>query len=238
MPLPRIEHEIPGAYQLDALLKGRALQRAWHRARLDLVACVLPPARDSLSLDLAAGAGIVTWKFRDSRVVSVDLRIEACRAICDHTPGARAIVAELGRLPFRAATFSQLYFLETLEHLTPDQGRQTLAEIRRVSRPGARCLITTPNYRSHWVALEWVLDTLRLTPPLANGQHVSRYDSGALARAAEDTGWRVVRLGSFNLLAPIAGIASRTIGAWTVHAEARRAGRAGALLYAVCEARS
>src|SRR5437899_1145070 len=110
MPLSRIESEIPGAYQLDALLSGWPLQRAWHRARLDLVARVLPPARDSLSLDLAAGAGIVTWMFRDSRVVSVDMRVDACRAIRDHTRGARAIVGELGRLPFRSATFSQLYF--------------------------------------------------------------------------------------------------------------------------------
>ena len=38
MPLPSVEREIPGAYQLDALLRGRRLQRAWHRARLDLVA--------------------------------------------------------------------------------------------------------------------------------------------------------------------------------------------------------
>ena len=36
MPLPSLEHDIPGSYQLDALLRGRALQRAWHRARLDL----------------------------------------------------------------------------------------------------------------------------------------------------------------------------------------------------------
>ena len=236
MSLPRIEDEIPGTYQLDALLRGRRLQRAWHRARLDLVGCVLPPGLDSLSLDLAAGAGIVTWRFPKSRVVSIDLRVDACRAIRAHTPGSRAAVAELGLLPFAAKTFTHLYFLETLEHLTPDQGCQVLEEVRRVSRPGARCLITTPNYRSHWVALEWLLDAMRLTPLLANGQHVSHYDSSTLARAARAAGWRVVRLGSFNLFAPFAGLVSGTIGAWTVGMEARRACNAGALLYAVCEA--
>jgi ubiquinone/menaquinone biosynthesis C-methylase UbiE len=236
MPLPHVESEIPGAYQLDALLRGRRLQRAWHRARLDLVARLLPPACDSLSLDLAAGAGIVTWQFQQSRVVSVDLRIDACRAIRAHTRGAHAIVAELGRLPFRPATFSQLYFLETLEHLTLDEGRRVLEEVRRVTRAGGRCLITTPNYRSHWVVLEWLLDALRLTPPLAKGQHVSQYDSETLGRTAEATGWRVLRLGSFNLFAPLAGIVSPAVGAWAVDVEARGAGHAGALLYAVCEA--
>jgi SAM-dependent methyltransferase len=236
MPLPRIEHEIPGAYQLDALLQGRPLQRAWHRARLDLVARVLPPSGASLSLDLAAGAGIVTWRFRNSRVVSVDMRVDACRAIRGHTPGAPAAVAELGQLPFSSGTFSQLYFLETLEHLTLDQGRQILEEIRRVSRPHARCLITTPNYRSHWVILEWLLDALRLTPQLADGQHISRYTCATLADAVQTAGWRVVHVGSFNLLAPFAGIVSSTLGAWTIDVEARAAWHAGALLFAVCEA--
>jgi len=81
------------------------------------------------------------------------------------------------------------------------------------------------------------LDTSRLAPPLTKGQNVSRYDSDALARAAETTGWRVLRLGSFNLFAPFAGIVSRTVGTWATGVEARRGtGHAGALLYAVCEA--
>ena len=67
-----IEHEIAGGYQLDALLRGWAPQRAWHRARLDLVAHVLPPAIGSLVLDAAAGSGIVTWKFPEANIISTD----------------------------------------------------------------------------------------------------------------------------------------------------------------------
>jgi ubiquinone/menaquinone biosynthesis C-methylase UbiE len=154
MPIPRVEREIPGGYQIDALLHGRPLQRAWHRARLDLVAAVLPPPPDGLSLDLAAGSGILTWRFKPARIVSVDMRGDACRAIRAHSPGAPALVAELGQLPFAAGRFSRAYFLETLEHLSAEHGLAILREVRRVVRPGGRCLITTPNYRSHWVLLE------------------------------------------------------------------------------------
>jgi ubiquinone/menaquinone biosynthesis C-methylase UbiE len=235
MPLPRVEDEIPGAYQINALLRGRPLQRAWHRARLDLVASVLPPLGDGWSLDLAAGSGILTWRFAPARIVSIDMRADACRAIRTHTAGAPALVAELVQLPFRESTFSRVYFLETLEHLTVEQGRAVLREVRRVVRPGARCLITTPNYRSHWVVLEWLIDALRLTPPFADGQHVSRYDSRGLALMAESAGWRVVRLGSFNAVAPLAGMLAPSLGAWATGAEASWAGPTGALLYAVCE---
>jgi hypothetical protein len=238
MTLPRVERDIPGSYQLDALLRGRALQRAWHRARLELIAQLLPPGSDGWSLDLAAGSGIVSWRFPEARVVSVDMRLDACRTIHAHSPGNPVMVAELGRLPVRSAAFSQVYFLETLEHLTVEQGRRILAEARRVSRAGARCLITTPNYRSHWIVLEWLLDALRLTPPLGKGQHVSRFDRGSLVRAIQGTGWRVARVGSFNLLAPLAGAVSAAAGDWMVSVEARRCGSAGALLYALCEAGS
>jgi hypothetical protein len=145
-------------------------------------------------------------------------------------------MADIGCLPFRSALFSQVYFLETLEHLTRADGLRVLGEIRRVSRPRARCLVTTPNYRSHWIGLEWLLDTLHLTPPLGGGQHVSRYDGASLATTVEAAGWRPLRVGTFNLLAPFAGLLSRAMAARAVDVEARYAGRTGALLYALCEA--
>jgi len=231
-----VEHDIAGGYQLDALLRGWAPQRAWHRARLDLVAHVLPPVNGSLILDAAAGSGIVTWRFPESHIVSTDLRVSACQFVRTHTPGARATASELCALPFRSGAFSQIYFLEAIEHLSEQDGRVALGELRRVAHAGARCLVTTPNYNSLWVVLERALDWLHATPPMANAQHQSHYDGRSLAAAAQAAGWRVVRSGSFNLAAPVIGMLSARAGAWTTAREARGLGGAGTLLYAVCEA--
>jgi ubiquinone/menaquinone biosynthesis C-methylase UbiE len=231
-----VEHDIAGGYQLDALLRGWAPQRAWHRARLDLVAHVLPPKNGSLILDAAAGSGIVTWRFPESHIVSADMRVSACRFVRSHTPQARAAAGKLCAMPFRSGSFAQIYFLEAVEHLSADDGRAALAELRRVARAGARCLVTTPNYHSPWVAIERLLDGLSLTPPMSNAQHQSRYDAVSLAAAAQAAGWRIVRSGSFNLAAPIIGMLSARAGFWATGREARALGRAGTLLYAVCEA--
>ena len=231
-----VEQQIPGEYQLHALLKGRRFQRAWHRARLDLVEQILPPVPGAFALDAAAGAGMISWRFRQPTIVSADMRVTACEAVRTHSPGAKAIAAQLSALPFRSASFSRIYFLEAIEHLTQDTARQTLQELRRVAKPGTECLITTPNYRSHWVLLEWLIDAMRLTPPMADAQHVSRYNSDTLPRMVESCGWKVTTTGSFNLASPFVGMVSRKAAARILRMESAHARYAGALLYVVCRA--
>jgi ubiquinone/menaquinone biosynthesis C-methylase UbiE len=229
-----VEHAIPGDYQLQALRQGRALQRAWHRARLDLVSCVLPPRPGGLLLDAAAGSGILTWRFGTRGLVSTDLRVSACAAIRAHTAGAPAVAALLDALPFRDGVFTQLYLLEALEHLDPEEGIRALGELRRVAAPGAECLITTPNDRSLWPTIERLLDRWGLTPPMEGAQHVSKYDRRSLARTAAASGWTVRRLGTFNLVAPVAGTLVPAAGRWITSAEAAALRAAGPLLFAVC----
>ena len=234
MPEPTVEHSIPGNYQIRALLHGRRFQRAWHRARLEMVARMLPPAGTGLTLDAAAGAGLITWYFKAPAIVSADMRVSACQAVRTHTTGARSVAADLSALPFRNAAFARLYFLEAIEHLTPAAGVAAMAELHRVAQPGARCLITTPNYRSYWPLMEWALDTLKLTPPMSGAQHLSRYHWRELRRVCEAAGWNVTRLGTFNGIAPALGSISERAGAWALRAELARSHPAGALLYAIC----
>jgi len=228
-----VEDSIPGGYQLDALQRGWRFQRAWHRSRLELVQYLLPPTGDGLVLDAAAGSGIVTWRFRNHRIVSTDMRVSACAAIRRHTPGARSLAALLDALPFRSGTFSRIYLLEAIEHLDTSAGAHALRELHRVARPGATCLVSTPNYRSCWPVLEWILDRVGPTPPMAEGQHLSRYDRRTLTRAAEDAGWTVGRIGSFNLVSPMAGTVSAAAGAWALRVEADRLPAGGPLLFAL-----
>lgn len=235
MRLSAVEHEIPADYQFRALTNGWAPQRAWHRARLDLVADLLPPSDRTLSLDAAAGSGLVAWRFGASRVVSTDIRFEACRFIQQNTRKPGAVASALEALPFRTGAFHQIYLLEVIEHLESSDALQVLRELRRVCHANGRLLITTPNYASHWGLMERSIDALRLTPRMAGEQHVSRYTAQSLASAATGTGWRIGRAGTFNLLAPLAGMASSAAGAWLLRREVARNWRAGALLYVLCE---
>ena len=232
-----IEHAIPGDYQLRALQQGWRLQRAWHRARLDLIAHVLPPAAEGLILDAANGSGIVTWKFKERRIVSADYTLGWRRDPAAHQRRPRGRGA--GEFPaLFSGTFTQAYLLEAIEHLGEDEGVRALREMARVCRPGGTCLITTPNYRSHWRLMELALDRWGPTQPLGDAQHVTKYDSARLRKAAAAAGWSVTRLGSFNLVAPIAGVFSARAGGWLTGVESSRLRFGGPLLFGVAGAPS
>ena len=93
-------------------------------------------------------------------------------------------IGRLEELPWEDAQFDLITCLDVIEH-TPDD-RVTLSELRRVSKPGAFLLVTVPAYQGLWS-----------THDVAN-HHYRRYSRGRLRAAADETGWRVRRMTSFN----------------------------------------
>lgn len=102
------------------------------------------------------------------------------------------LVAPLEQLPFATARFDLITCLDVLEH-TPDD-RRTLSELRRVTRPGGRLIVTVPAYPSLWSAHDEA------------NRHYRRYRRRSLLDAALAAGWTVESSTHFNslLLAPAA----------------------------------
>ena len=95
--------------------------------------------------------------------------------------------------PRRPETFDLLTCLDVIEH-TPDD-RRTLAELRRVTKPGGWLLVTVPAYQTLWSLHD-----------VAN-HHYRRYGRRSLRRAALEAGWSVRRMTSFNsILLPAAAL--------------------------------
>lgn len=108
------------------------------------------------------------------------------------------------RLPFKENSFGGLILSEVLEHLHEPQ--IILNEAFRVLEPGGWCYLTTPNYRSFWPWMERILDTFRLTPPIAGAQHVSLFSIQTLRDQVK--GWRVEMITSFYSASPFYAVFS------------------------------
>ena len=103
------------------------------------------------------------------------------------------------RLPFDDASFDAVTMLAVFEHIEPGPLAALLREIRRVLRPGARLVLTTP---AGWTdPVLRTLARLRLVSPEEIDEHQDAYDHRVIRRFLTDAGFESdrIRTGSFEL---------------------------------------
>jgi SAM-dependent methyltransferase len=135
-------------------------------------------------LDVGCGSGRILEQLRDlGPLAGLDSSADAVQAARERLPEAdlREGVAE--ELPWTSGEFDLTLALDVVEH-TPDD-RRTLSELRRVTRPGGRLVITVPAYQALWSDHD-----------VASG-HERRYRRRTLRPALRDAGWELERLTAF-----------------------------------------
>jgi 2-polyprenyl-3-methyl-5-hydroxy-6-metoxy-1,4-benzoquinol methylase len=217
---------IGGDYQYRALTGGPRPQRFWHDTKLWLVRRYLDLRPTDRVLDVGCGSGVVAAGMADAPV-------RECIGV-DGNPSAVAFAAAQFRRPnlrFERCLVDELDLpdesldacccMELIEHIYPEQGRQLLATLYRLTRPGGRLLITTPNYRSLWPLLEWALDRSGRVPHLAGDQHVAFYNHRRLRALTAAAGWATVRQHTCCTAAPWVAAASWSLAEAIRPVEAR-----------------
>ena len=198
---------IAGDYQFQALTNGPAPQRFWHDTKRWLVETYLDPVPSDRVLDVGCGSGVVANHLASLPVaecVAVDGNSAAVsfgQAQFTRT-NLRFVHALVDELDLPDGYFDSACCLELVEHLYPEQGEALLRSLGRLVRPGGRLLITTPNYRSLWPVLEWLLDRSGKVPKLVGDQHVAFYTHQRLAKLARAAGWRTVHQHTCCTVAP------------------------------------
>jgi len=102
-------------------------------------------------LEVACGRGgfVHVLQSAGARVTGCDFSMGALRAARHKSkggerPGAWLVQGDVQRLPFADNTFHRVIDCETIEHVPDDQS--ALREMFRVTQPGGKLLLTTPNY--------------------------------------------------------------------------------------------
>jgi SAM-dependent methyltransferase len=169
----------------------------WYRGRRRVIRAVLddvPLPPGARILDAGCGSGRMLDELacygRVSGIDVSDAAAEAARA-----RGHEDVrVGPLETLPWEDDTFDLVTAFDVIEHTPDDRG--TLRELRRVTRPGGRALITVPAYQRLFSAHDVV------------NHHYRRYARPSLLAAAREAGWAAGRTTYFNsvLLAPAAAV--------------------------------
>ena len=197
--------EIGGDYQARALESKWAAQRFWHSAKIRLMDRVAPPAIAARVADAGCGSGVIAEHL--ARTAREVVGFDSNPAAIEHGRTAyprsnlRFVLGPFERM-LDEAPFDHIVCLEVLEHLYLEQAQSTLELFARAAAPGATLFVTTPNVRSAWPAIEWLLDRSGLVPTLDEAQHLTLFSRPLLRTCCERAGWTVEAIGAFNGVAP------------------------------------
>jgi 2-polyprenyl-3-methyl-5-hydroxy-6-metoxy-1,4-benzoquinol methylase len=152
---------ISGDYQARALKSDRAAQRFWHEAKFRLIERVAMPEKHERVLDAGCGSGTISYFLSQhaGNVVGIDSNPSAI-AFASNAYRAPNLQFRLGQFDdlIGEKPFDKIYSIEVIEHLYADQVVDVLSLFYKLANPGAQLFITTPNYRSAWPFIEWLLD--------------------------------------------------------------------------------
>jgi len=198
--------KIAGDYQYKALVEGNTVQRMWHLSKQLAIEALMPPQKGDKVVDVGCGSGVISSFLGTlgAEVLGVDGNLDAIQFATKHYANDHVnfLLGLVDESFGESGSFDKIYCLEVIEHLPLDQGRNMLSVFHNLLVPGGKVFLTTPNYRSAWIVIEWLMDKLHLAPPLKEHQHVERYHKKKLAKLAEESGFQVVKVRSNCFFSP------------------------------------
>lgn len=173
--------------------------RATRRVQMLEAAARLRPGTRVLELGCGTGTFTRQWAATGATLLAVDLSHELLRLATAQAPSGAAgwAVMDIEALGLREAVFDAVVGVSVLHHV--DLPR-TLAEVRRVLRPGGRIAFSEPNGLNPQVALQENIPFLRRR--MGYTPYETSFTRWGLARALRRSGFVDVHIVPFDFLHP------------------------------------
>lgn len=226
---------ISGSYQYDAYYTGPRIQRFWHYIRLKESAVLLDSTATDYVLDIGCGSGLfasIIATENKSTVLGIDSNkaaIEFCLS-----------KYKLHNLSFQQYTTDEIYFadnsfdkvvlLEVIEHITKEQASVLLKKICCWLKPGGELVVSTPNKRSLWPIIEYLMDKLKLAPTMNKEQHEILYNHKELRSLAVESGLLSIEEKTILFLSPWLALLNWKLGLYFHKLEMKFKSNLGSLL--------
>lgn len=180
-------------YHVDELVKSRLYpQREFHRTRFEDELKLLDKECDSY-LDIGCGDALHFSRIKFRLVVGVDHN----ESTITRGKGKKLIISKAEKLPFKDESFDCISCHHLIEHL--DNPENLILEIMRVLKPKGRVIISTPNYRSLWVIVEFFWARLGLFNPVNYSEiHVQHFTPKKIRSMLEKSGFKVLKIETYQ----------------------------------------
>ncbi|UKL13849.1 class I SAM-dependent methyltransferase [Dissulfurimicrobium hydrothermale] len=198
--------KISGDYHYKASLSKNKIKKFWYYSKKTAIKRFLPPQTGDNVLDVGCGSGVITNFLSElgASAIGIDGNIEAINFAKSKFENSRCrFIYGLVDDDYKFdLLFNKIYCLELIEHIYYNQGLKMLRNFYRILKPGGKVFLTTPNYRSAWPLIEYLMDKFHLSNPLDKYQHVEHYDRNKLKKIIEEAGFQVNHIKTNCLIAP------------------------------------
>ena len=198
---------IPGNYQYRALYEGYTVQRFWHYAKILEAERWLDPRDGDVILDVGCGSNVLAARLAENpgtKVIGIDSNRNAIMFATKHflRPNLQFRLGLADEISPGVEYVTKIAFMEVIEHISSDQALNVLKTFYKLLAKSGRLVIFTPNAKSLWPIIQWVLDRAKIIPNMGMDQHVILYDLRSLKLLAEKVGFRIIAYRSLHAIAP------------------------------------
>jgi 2-polyprenyl-3-methyl-5-hydroxy-6-metoxy-1,4-benzoquinol methylase len=218
---------IPPGYYDHVYYRARGAQSKWHHLKFARVAQELHGYRRVL--DIGCGPGTFVGSLGEAHeCVGVDISEQQIAYACQrYGSSSRSFKAcRVTDLSDDVGEFDAVSAVELIEHLSPEEVKETLeAGVARL-RPGGKLVLTTPNFGGVWPVVEALLN--RFGDVEYELQHTNKFTRSSLAVLITMLGMRETRvetyLGAAPFSAPFGWTLADRLAAWERRKTERRVG--------------
>lgn len=230
--------DIPAGYYYQIMSTGSKIQRFWHEQKFKTVADKIPNSKSILDFGCGPGSFIDILSKTKSAFSAVGVDIGSCQIefaknnIEKKNQGQsitfQALTPHDGTLEFEDSSFDYVTAIEVIEHVHPAIAHKFLRESRRILKEDGTIIITTPNYRSFWPILEFIIE--KVSPIKYHDQHISKFTPSSFVKFVESAGFKVNRIHSIFFISPFLAPISKKLANFLLKHELKHNRDLGSLL--------
>ncbi len=202
-PNPETYHQIERGYYDRIFQKNTGIQSLWHRFKFQTLGELLRGISYQNLLDAGCGPGtFISTLPADKTCVGVDLSPEQVAYAQEKfsAENKNFVVGDIFHLQQADESFDLITSIELIEHLTQEHIDLFFKEVYRCLKPGGHFLLTTPNYRSFWPLLEWIVS--KVSPVDYLDQHITKFNLKSLTTLLTQYGFQIEQALTYLGIAP------------------------------------
>jgi ubiquinone/menaquinone biosynthesis C-methylase UbiE len=212
-------------------------QSKWHELKFNKIYKIIELEEGSVKLlDVACGAGTFISKLPSNvDCYGVDIAQKQIDYANKKYGNSRAkfIKCDDAKLPFDDNVFDVITSIEFIEHISVENCKLNFIEMKRCLKKNGKIILTTPNYRSIWPILEYIVSYITKENYLK--QHITHYNREELKNLMMESGFVNVKVESYIFLSPFLVYLGNNLSNWLFKIEERYINRWGNLLIATGE---